>query len=378
MTRTWLSSGCGLFAQELVAGLVESGAQVTFVAPSAEDPRYEASRPGLSRIKPPRELRGDTHRLIRAASSLVRIAGSALAMIKARFSNRVFVVSIPEPLAFGLPMLALLRLTGGRILFVAHDPVPHAWMLPAAFRGLEMWMHEASYRLASAVVVLSEPSKQKLLGTFPNMRQPVEVIEHGVFMLDDWTALPGSGRLLLFGTLRRNKGILEAIKGILIAAERGCTATLTIAGAPHREDAEYWQECEALAKTAPDKIALRIGYVENDALEQLIAESDALLMPYQEFFSQSGVALLAASNARPIIATSEGGLATLIDEGMPVARIASPVTAESVAKGVEAFMAIPAEEWRSRAEAYRDFTLAKRSWQVIGRQYLALSESHQS
>jgi hypothetical protein len=45
-TRTWLSSGAGLFAQELVASMLNAGAAVTFVAPRAEDPRFEAPRAG--------------------------------------------------------------------------------------------------------------------------------------------------------------------------------------------------------------------------------------------------------------------------------------------------------------------------------------------
>jgi glycosyltransferase involved in cell wall biosynthesis len=374
MTRTWLSSGAGLFAQELVAGLVHSGAKVTFVAPEAENQAYEAPHPRLRRLRPPRERRDNSPRLVRGGYSMARVFGSTASLLRARFTNRVFIVSIPEPLVFGLPALALLWFTGARLIFVAHDPVPHAWKLPPRFRELELWMHKACYRLASATVVLSEPSAAKIRSTYPDFKGRVEVIEHGVFLLKDPSELPGRHKLLLFGTLRRNKGVREAIEGTLIAASRGANVSLIVAGEPHNEDASYWHDCETLARAAPETIRLEIGYVQDDALDRLFRESDALLMPYREFFSQSGVALLAASNARPIVASMAGGIGSLIEEGMPATVIQMPITAQSVASAIEAFFAVPADTWRTRAASYRELTMTKRSWDAIGQRYRILAE----
>lgn len=373
-TRTWLSSGCGLFAQELVAGLLQSGMAVTFIAPRAENPHYEKPQPGLKRLRPPRERRDDSHKAIRALYSLARVFGSAVSMLRARFSNRVFVVSIPEPLVFGVPMLALLRLTGARIIFVAHDPVPHAWRLPERWRALELWMHEACYRLAAEVVVLSEPGRAKIRESFPKVRTPISVIEHGIFVSGAPTALPGDGILLVFGALRRNKGVRESIEGAVAAHTAGVPVRLIIAGEAHNEDPDYWRACQALAQAHPDVVDLRIGYVPDDALARLIAECDAFLLPYSEFFSQSGVALLAASNARPVVASSVGGIGALIADGMPAATVSLPVTAQGVQAGIEDFFRTPADTWRTRAGAYRDETLQRRSWVSIAQTYRALAE----
>jgi len=374
MTRTWLSSGAGLFAQELVAGLVHSGAMVTFVAPKAENLAYESPHPRLRRLRPPRERRDSSPRLVRLAYSMARVFSSSASLLWSRLTNRVFIVSIPEPLVFGVPILALLWLTGARLIFVAHDPVPHAWKLPAPFRALELWMHKACYRLASATVVLSEPSAAKIHSVYPDFEGRIEVIEHGVFLLNNPSELPGHRKLLLFGTLRRNKGVREAIEGTLIAVSRGANVSLVVAGEPHNEDASYWRECEALARVAPETIELEIGYVQDDALERLFRECDALLMPYQEFFSQSGVALLAASNARPIIASMAGGIGSLIEEGMPATVIQMPITEQSVASAIEEFLAVSADTWRTRAASYRELTMTKRSWNAIAQRYRTLAE----
>lgn len=374
-TRAWRSGGAGLFAQQLVEGLVGEGAEVTYVCPRVDDARLETPRAGLRRIRPPRERGGDAPAALRAAVSLARIAGGALGLARARWRNRVFVVSIPDPLGPAVAMLALLRLSGARILFVAHDPLPHGWALPRALRGLEIALHGACYRLASAVVVLSEASRVRLAGAFPRLRTPVTVIEHGVFVMGDPVSLPGDGCLLAFGTIRRNKGTLEAIEGVAAAAAGGAAVRLVVAGGAHRDDRTYADACAAAAAASP-AVEMRLGYVDDDALLALIARTDALVMPYGDFHSQSGVAILAASNARPVIATRAGGIATLIDEGMPAVVIEPPADAGAVADAVRRFAATPPGEWRARAARYRETMLATRSWPVIARQYIALARRY--
>jgi glycogen(starch) synthase len=371
-TRTWRNSGTGLFAQELAKGLVEAGAQVTLVAPRAESAAFEVPCSGLTRIRQPRERGPETAGTLRVLASLCRIGAGALAMLRARFNNRLFIVSIPDPLVFAIPMLILLRLSGARLIFVAHDPVPHAWHLPAVFRRVELAGHAACYYLANAVVVLSEPSRSKIRLAFPRLRRPIHVIEHGVFVIGDATPLPGNGQLLLFGTIRRNKGAKEAIEGVIAAHTAGAKVTLIIAGSPHRDDKDYCAQCVALAATAPDAVKMRVGYVPDEALAELFAQTDALLMPYTNFFSQSGVALLAASNARPVIASMAGGIASLIAEGMPAITISLPITAATVSDAVLSFLATPTDTWRSRAFRYRVETLKLRAWPRIGKDYLNL------
>jgi glycosyltransferase involved in cell wall biosynthesis len=269
-------------------------------------------------------------------------------------------------------MLALLRLSGARVLFIAHDPLPHAFRLPPRWRWIEIAAHGLCYRLSSAVVVLSDASRDRLHAAFPRLDRQVEVIDHGVFPLGQDIAPPGDGLLLCFGTVRRNKHVAEAIAGVALARRRGADVRLLIAGEAHRDEADYARACQQMADEAGDGVELRLGYLDDANLPQVMAECDAFLMPYGDFHSQSGVALLAASNGWPLIATDAGGLATLIAEGMPAQRIEAPVSAETVAAAVTAFRATPIEDWRRQARAYQALTLEKRSWRAIGARYLAL------
>ncbi|MGK2912432.1 MAG: glycosyltransferase family 4 protein [Sphingobium sp.] len=371
-TRAWQSGGAGLFAQELVGGLLDNGADVTFVAPMTHSTHMEAQRARLTRVRPPREIPGKG-RMANRIRGVLRIVTTVSHLLRLRLTHRVYIVTIPDVMPVMLPTFALLRLTGARIIFVAHDPLPHAWKLGPALRWLERGAHGAYYRLASSVAVLSEPSRAKMREAFPDLRTSVDVIEHGVFVMGKPAPIAGQGVLLLFGTLRRNKGILEGMEGALAARDAGIPVKLIVAGGVHREERDYATALSECAAKAPEAIDLRMGYADDDAVRDLLAQSDALLLPYTDFHSQSGVALLAASNARPIIASAAGGIGALMAEGMPSVTIAQPVTAQSVAAAITTFFATSASEWNEKAQRYLNHTLEVRSWKAIGKQYLEVA-----
>ena len=54
-------------------------------------------------------------------------------------------------------------------------------------------------------------------------------------------------------------------------------------------------------------------YIPDDEVGVLLTHCDAVLLPYTDFNSDSGVAALALANGRPIIARRTGGLAALLD-----------------------------------------------------------------
>ena len=372
-TKTWMSSGTGLFAQEMVAGMVEAGADVFFVAPPAQEARFEAPRPGLHRIRSRKELVSGS-RPRRVIASLARVASSAIGVLRARARARVFLVTIPDPLIFAVPILFMLRLTGARIIYVVHDPLPHAWKLPKRLRWLENGAFAAAYQLSSALVVLNQSAREALAQAYRLGDRPVAIIEHGVFVMGKPTPAPGRGELLLFGTLRRNKGVKEAIAGVIAARAAGAQVHLIVAGAPDPVEPGYWADCEALARANPDAVTLEIGYVTDERLQQLIDRCDAFLLPYRDFHSQSGVAMVASSNGRAVIASRAGGIGDLIADGMAAVPIEAPVDAVAGGDAVHRFAALPSTEWDARAADYRRHTLEARAWPVIGAQYVAFAE----
>ena len=371
-TKAAFSAGAGLFAQELAQGMVEAGGTVLFVAPPAHDKRFERPRSRLIRLRSREELTSGP-RWQRTLSSVMRMITGAIGCLRARLQTRLLIVTIPDPLVFTLPFLALMRLTGARIVYVVHDPLPHAWKLPVRLRWLENSVFGATYKFSSGLVVLSEASRAALRSAYRLGSKPIAVIEHGVFVLGAPHPAPGDGLLLLFGTIRRNKGVLEAIQGVLRARAQGAKIRLIIAGAPDPVEPDYWAGCESLARSHPNAIALEIGYVSDERLNELVASCDAFLMPYRDFHSQSGVAMVAASNARAAITSRAGGLGDLIADGFAAVPIDDPVDAEAVATAILRYVAQPIESWNERASAYRQKTIESRAWPVIGKQYLTFA-----
>jgi glycosyltransferase involved in cell wall biosynthesis len=270
-------------------------------------------------------------------------------------------------------MLAALRLTGAKVHYVVHDPLPHVWKLPRRLRFFENIGYRATYALSSSLIVLSETGKSVLKHNYRLASKPIAVIEHGVFALDTAPCAPGEQRLLLFGTLRRNKSIREAMEAVVAARARGSRATLTVAGSIDGTEPDYWPMCEPIALAHPDAITLEIGYVEQSRLSVLVNECDAFLLPYRDFHSQSGVAMLAASNARTLIASRAGGIGELIADGMAAVAIELPVGTAEITDAILAFEAEPITKWNARALAYREKTMSSRAWEVIGANYIKVS-----
>ncbi|MGE4324401.1 MAG: glycosyltransferase family 4 protein, partial [Sphingobium sp.] len=365
-TRAWRAAGTGLYTSELARGMAEAGIDVTFVAPRSSDPRQERPVAGLRRMRPPHEIPG-AGRAANALRSVARMVLGGVFLARARLSNRLFVVSIMDPLPVALAMLVLLRLSGAKIIFIAHDPVPHAWHLPPRLRALEQGAWRLCHRLADALVVLSEPSRRTLARDMPGLRSPVAVIDHGIFGADHPAPLPGSGTILLFGTLRSNKGVLEAMEGAALAHARAERPfRLVIRGGGHRDEGAYLDAVRHAAARAGEAVDLKVGFVGEEEVPRLLAGCDALLMPYRDFHSQSGVAMLAAGHARPIIASPAGGLASLIEDGMPGTWIGEEVTGESVCAAILAFLDEPAAVWNERVAAYHAHVLERYSWRAIG------------
>jgi glycogen synthase len=370
-TRAW-RSGTGLYAQGLAQGIADAGYPVTFIAPGGEPDDPASRSPGVRRVCPPRERIGPAPRLSRALASLRRVLVGLGAVLRARASARHFVFSIPDPYLFSLPAMALLRLMGGRIVFVCHDPEPHAWILPAPLRGIERLGHALTYWMSETVVVLAQSGRAALGAKFGVAASKIAVIPHGVLPQAYVGPAPGRRTLLLFGTIRRNKQVDAAIRAVADLHQRGQAVRLVVAGGADPADADYVETCRALAARWPDAIDLQVGYVSDEATQRLLAESDAMLLPYAGFDSQSGVAVLAGLAGRPVIATAAGGIADLMDSGLAGVRIAEPADDKAIGEAIEAFFGASPAAWTARAVEARARLLQTLNWRSIGEAFGAL------
>jgi glycogen synthase len=365
VTKTW-RSGAAWHAQMTAKAIAETGRTIIFIAPLAEPEFREPGHVNLTRVVIPRERVEEPSRMRRAIASAHRILASLGATLRQRLATRTFLFTIPEPLIFILPLFAILRLSGARVLFLVHDAEPHA------FRFASRWeraAHGLSYRLASGLICLTPSIRQELVAKFGVPAAKVEVIPHGAFSLGVPTPAPGRGRFLVFGSLRRNKRVLEVIEGFKLARRAGLQVSLILAGEPLAEEGGYWEQCLAAAQEDADGFDIRPGFVADEDLPMIVAEVDAFVLAYEDFASQSGVGVLAGLAARPVLGTLAGGLEELYGRGLVGEVIDSPVTPEAVAAAIERFSQTPIATWSERAMAGAERLEQALSWSPIGERF---------
>ncbi len=302
------------------------------------------------------------------------ICGTWLVLTR-RKDGRLVHVNFPGLTFLALPALLLWRIGRKRILLTVHDVVPHQWLFPRVARSLEWGILWACYHTANQLVVLHSGARVQLVHEFGVVQQRISVIPHGTFSFDSAPLpLPENQRTrtaLLFGSLRANKGIHLAIEAVQQLRREGLPIVLQICGSVSISERKYWERCRQLIDSAPDGIRVLDRCVSDDELLDFLRSSHFAILPYSDFNSQSGVAALALSNGRPLIATQAGGLVDLVIPGKTGFVIAAPrVTDVKVA--LRAASSLSDQELRSMVHYCSTFFRSKYSWSDIAVQHRAL------
>ena len=137
-------------------------------------------------------------------------------------------------------------------------------------------------------------------------------------------------RLLFFGFVRPYKGLDVALDALVLLRDEGLRPRLKIRG-EFWEPVEEWREHVA-SRGLDDQVDLLPGYVPDEEVGGLLAESHAVVLPYRSA-SQSGIVPVAFTAGRPIVATAVGGFADTIVEGVN-GTLAQPGDARSLADAI--------------------------------------------
>ncbi len=365
-------SGAGRYVYELTRALASNGWKATLLAPDnfeyrhclSDEAQVEFSPLGL---RPNESGRGLLGRTIDNLRFLLR---SCLAQHRTMRTCRVIHFQFPLHLPFGLTPFLLAKLCGLRIIFTAHDPVPHKWLFPAPWNRIERWSLACIYGLSDRVIVHSAAGLKTLTEKFAVPAGKLAVIAHGPFSVPfQAEQTPQSDRLnvLLFGALRENKGIHLAIQAVQHLVGQGIPIQLTIAGeTPNGKEVDYWSTCERLLAQSSAGIELRKRYIQEQEIPALLAQSHCVLLPYTEFSSDSGIAALALSNKKPIIATCSGGLGELLRAAEVGITITKP-TVEGVEEALLTAWRAGGDELQRLGQNGAVHILENCSWSVVAR-----------
>lgn len=194
--------------------------------------------------------------------------------------------------------LRMARLLGVRVIWTAHNVLPHAPVFAddaAARRTLVA---------ASDLVVAHSPQTLDALAGLGALPRRSAIIPHGPFPPGQplqSLRLPGTGhqprRFLFFGVISEYKGV-EDLLAAFASLPCNISAELTVAG--QCPDPELRSRLAALARTAGGRAVLRFGRVPDGEVSELLAAADVVVLPFRQI-TTSGSAVLALSHGRPLL-----------------------------------------------------------------------------
>jgi len=367
------AGGMAYYVSELVVALAQAGVRVVLLAPANFQHNAKVCAAGAELVHAPcrkTSKAGLSERLLRN----VRFAAQT-ARVLFRLVRRGDIVHLQDTfnLPLGLVFFLLPILRGGSVVFTAHDPLPHRWHFPRGFLWLERRILQLSCQLSDGIIVHNNSGKDVLVRKLSQPANRIFVIPHGAYSnaADGNQPYPRFDclRLLAFGAIRENKGLHLAIRAVQIAASVSpVPIRLTIAGGlANAAEEPYWRACKQLISARPEGIEVIERHIADEEIGPLLARHHAVLLPYTEFFAESGVANLALSHQRPIIASTAGGLGNLIDQGQCGIPIAAP-SAEAVACAIAKAVQAGPERLHKMGIAGGEFIRKTRSWNSIARQ----------
>jgi len=275
---------------------------------------------------------------------------------------------------FQMVFLKILTASGMPLVQVCHE-FEQREAKRSTFSGFGRRMYRAAYSQFSAILFISEDTRQNFLTAFGPVTATF-VIPHGPQLLfpSDLDAeqrlrtahglKPGERVVLFVGGLRPSKGVPDLISAFAQLPDR-TNLRLLIAGYPSREfDTDAVQK-QLKDLGIVDQVQLRFEYIPGEEIGPLVQLADVVVFPYRSA-TASGAVALAQTLQRPVIATAVGGLPEAIEDGV-TGTLVPPGDIGALASAIGQVLADPEAAKRMAASGYEMCT-RNRSWGEIALQ----------
>ncbi|MCC6694683.1 MAG: glycosyltransferase family 4 protein [Candidatus Hydrogenedentes bacterium] len=310
-------------------------------------------------------LRGKDKREKKAVRELSKLAayyGRLLRFVSGSPCPVVYDVSIGRPLLRCLLMYSMFRLLGKRIVYTAHNVLPHD-----GATLLNRCIYRTIYRaLTDAIIVHGQSLKNRLVEEFRVAPDKVHVISHGTYhppddgsltkeTARDRLGLPRDARVaLFFGLQRPYKGTEFALQALCESPIPGLV--MLIRG--DAGDPEYRERLLERIREVSSRVQVdaKLETVPESEMELLFKATDVVVLPYLEG-SQSGIKYMAYAYGRPVLASAIGSLGEFIVPGLtgetfPPGNASAFVSAmRAMTEQIEKY-----DEQRIKAVAYTDYS----------------------
>lgn len=193
----------------------------------------------------------------------------------------------------------------------------HDVIVPTNSLSWSMKSLKRMYDEADTLIVHSKTNKKQLMELFDVDEKKIYVIPHGLLTgyqkMDKGECRKRLGIetkkkvLLFYGDMRKSKGL-----DVLLKSAKGVDCHLLISGTPpYGESFAPYEELIEKNKLSVTKI---LEFTPDYFRDILFQASDFLVLPYKEFYSQSGVFMQAIQYGLPIIATDVSSFREYIEK----------------------------------------------------------------
>jgi glycosyltransferase involved in cell wall biosynthesis len=270
--------------------------------------------------------------------------------------------------------IRLLRIMGCRVVFTAHNPLPHEEK-PSSLRK-----YSRMYRAADRIIALTNFTQNEIASRCGVSARKISVISHGDFsyvfsrypcnneLAESVRRAARQRRVISFlGHIRPYKGLKYFAQAFRLIKQQVPDSFFLVAGSlligNQKELTEMLsQSCEA------DDLWCDIRFIPTPDMKAYLSVTDVLVQPYVTA-SQSGNTVMAYAQSIPVISTDVGGLGEMTDDGETGFVIPSRdprALADAVEKCLEE------DTYARMSENARQIAAEKYSWDSIATQTLAV------
>lgn len=295
MRVAFLSYDFGEYSVRL-AGALAQHAEVLLLLPKT------LAEPHLSLLEPKVHFRPFGKPRLRQPVSQLGVLYGLLREIKAFNPD---VVHLQQGHLWGNAALPFLR--AYPLVLTVHDPRHHAG--DRGSYNTPQGVFDYGFRRATTLIVHAERLKRELLERLALPGANVHVVPHiAIGRQGGERRSERGGSVLFYGRIWPYKGLEYLIRAEPLVSAAVPEATFVIAG----EGEDFGRYRKLMVH--PERFRVFNEYVPEAREGELFEEASVVVLPYTEA-SQSGVIPVAYSHAKPVVATTVGGLPEMVEHG---------------------------------------------------------------
>lgn len=218
------------------------------------------------------------------------------------------------PIFFTIILVSKLR--GKKIISTIHNITNHE------SNFVDFFFTKIILIISNNIIVHCDNNKLNLLNIFGVSLDKIITVPHGVDYQNnkskltkikarkDLNILINKDIVLFIGIIRKYKGIATLIKAFSSVSKTLPNSLLIITGDPWISFDPYNRLIEKFH--LEEKVVKDLKYISDDKLYNYLSAADIIVLPYESFQAQSGLASLALTFGKPLIVSDAGGLSDMV------------------------------------------------------------------